>query len=225
MNNSRSVFWGGALLALGSLGVVVASVFYALSPVAAALPAGPDLTAAMAGSLAGRFTLTIAGSVGIIADVLFVAGCLLLMTFREPVGLALERAGWALGALSVTVFVFVDALSAAVLSPVAELGMPAYAGFKLFYNLLFVLGTLVFGLSAPAILAGEWKAEKPVLPRWLSGVGIATGIVALVAAAPAFVGVALPQVIGIAIALGSIVFGVYGLLICRNAKAGVGWSF
>ncbi len=225
MNNSRTVFWGGVLLALGSLGVVVTSVFYALSPVAAALPTGADLTDALAGSMAGALTLTIAGSVGIVGDVLFAAGCLLLMTFREPAGLALERAGWALGALSVMIFVFVDALSAAVLSTVAELGLPSYAGFKLLYNALFVLGTLTFGLSAPSIFAGELKAEKPALPVWMSWLGLAAGLVGFLAALLWFADIALPQVIGVSVALGSMVFAVYGFLLCRQAKSGVGWSF
>jgi hypothetical protein len=217
--SNRTVSWGGLLLAVGSIGVVVTSVFYALSPVAAALPAGGDILAALEGSLAGRVTLTLAGSFGIVADVLFAAGSLLLLIYREPAGLAIERVGWVLGALSVVIFVFVDALSAGVLSVVAGLGVAGYLGFKLLYNILFVLGTLVFGLSAPALFAGELMAASSVLPRWVSAAGLAAGAVGFVAAAVWFAGVALPLVIGLSIALGSCVFAAYGFLIARKASA------
>lgn len=43
---------GGGLLALGSLGVTITSLFYALSPPAAALPAKPfDQASALAGAI------------------------------------------------------------------------------------------------------------------------------------------------------------------------------
>jgi hypothetical protein len=218
MNQTRTIFWGGLLLAVGSIGVVIASAFYAVSPIAAALPAGGDLGDALEGALSGRVTLTLAGSVGTVSDVLFAAGSLLLLIFRDPVGYPIERVGWALGTFSVTIFIIVDALSAAVLPHVAGLGISGYMGFKLLYNVLFALGTLIFGLSAPAIFAGELKASQSVVPKWVSWLGMIAGAVSFVSGLLYLVGVALPMVIGVAIAVGAAVFAIYGAQIWRHRR-------
>ena len=68
---------GGAALALGSIGVTVTSVLYALSPPAAALPAYP-LDLALAGARSGASTLHAAGTVGIFSDIVMAVGVLLV---------------------------------------------------------------------------------------------------------------------------------------------------
>lgn len=220
-SDSDIIYWAGLLLAIGSFGVVVTSAFYALSPVPAALPipnvAIPD---ALSGMLTGRNTMIAAGTAGIFGDVIMTAGALLLMVFRKPAGLQIERLGWALVVLSVTIFIFVDGLSASVLTQLAALdgGLPAFTGFKLFYNLLFTLGTAAFGAGVPCILASELQSQDSVLPKWASWVGIVAALAGLVSALLYFLGLSLPLVIGISIAITSLLFGVYGILIARAKR-------
>ena len=212
------VFWSGLAVAVGAFGVVVAGAFYALSPVAAALPM-PDLVLAhaQAGMVAGQVTLRIAGTVGIFADVILAAGTLVLMMFPPPAGLPVERLGWALVTLSVLDFVLVDALSAGVLTQVASMdgAAAAFAGFKRLYDTLFALGTLVFGLGAIPILAGEMRSPSPILPRLWRGIGLLSAGAALVSGALYFMQIAAPHVIGASIVGGSLVFGVYGIRLAR----------
>ncbi len=141
--DSDTVFWAGIAVAIGALGVVVASAFYALSPVSAALPM-PSLSFANAlnAMIAGRTTMIAAGTVGIISDVILAGGTLMLMVFRNPASLQIERAGWAFVTISVLIFVMADSLSAGVLTQIAALdsGTAAFAGFKLLFDTLFILG-------------------------------------------------------------------------------------
>lgn len=222
--SSGAVFWGGLALALGALGVVVTSAFYAISPVAAALPIpNPSLAEAQSGMIAGRTTLVAAGTVGILSDVIFATGSLLLLVFR-PVRLQVERAGWALATISVLIFIGVDALAAGVLTQLAALegGVAAFAGFKLLFDILFILGTLATGLGVPAVLVSEARAEAPLLARPLIGLGMLLAGAGGVAGLLYFVNVSLPQVIGISIAGVSLIFAVYGVQIARAARSGGG---
>ncbi len=219
--DSDTVFWAGMAVAIGALGVVVASVFYAISPVSAALPMpGLSLTNALAGMIAGRTSMMAAGTIGIIFDVILAVGALLLMVFRKPASLQVERAGWAFLTISVLVFVMVDSLSAGVLTQVAvqDGAMAAFAGFKLLFNTLFVLGTIAFGLGAPLILVSEMKSESPVLANPLIWIGIVAGCAGLLSGMLYFANVSLPQVIGISIAGGSLIFAIYGIQIARSVR-------
>jgi hypothetical protein len=65
---------GGVALALGSIGVTVTSVLYALSPPAAALPAYP-LDLALAGARSGASILHAAGTVGIFQTSSWLSAC------------------------------------------------------------------------------------------------------------------------------------------------------
>jgi hypothetical protein len=220
-DNSETVFWGGVATAVGSLGVVVTSAFYALSPVPAALPIpNPVMATALAGMIAGRNTMVAAGTVGIGFDVIMIAGALLLMAFRKPASLQIERLGWALVAISVLIFIGVDSLAAGVLTQLAVMdgALGAFAGFKLIFDMLFILGTLAFGLGVPAILVSEMRAERPVLATPLIWVGLIAAAMGLVAGLLYFVNVSLPQVIGISIALGAIAFTIYGVQIARARR-------
>jgi hypothetical protein len=222
---SDTVYWASLALAVGSLGVVVTSVFYALSPVPAALPIPtPQLAQALSGTLAGRTTLLAAGTVGIISDVIFAAGALLLMAFRHPAGWPIERVGWALATMSVLIFIGVDALAAGVLTQLAALdgAGAAFAGFKLLFDILFILGTLTTGLGVPAILVSELKADAPVLARPLIWLGLLAAGAGLVGGLLYFVNVSLPQVIGISIAGVSLIFAIYGVQIARSARSPAG---
>jgi hypothetical protein len=219
--DSDTVFWAGIALAVGSLGVVVASAFYAISPVPAALPMpGVSIPNALNGMITGRTSMLAAGTVGIIFDVILAVGTLLLMVFRTPAGLQIERAGWAFVTISVLIFVMVDSLSAGVLTQIAaQAGATAtFAGFKLLFNTLFVLGTLAFGLGIPLILVSEIKSESPVLAKPLIWIGIVAAIAGLLSGMLYFANVSLPQVIGISIAGGTLIFAIYGIQIARSAR-------
>lgn len=221
------VFWSGSAVAVGAFGVVVAGAFYALSPVAAALPVpDPVLAHAQAGMVAGRVTLRIAGTVGIFADVILAAGTLVLTAFRPPAGLPAERMGWALVTLSVLDFVLVDALSAGVLTQVAAMdgAAAAFAGFKSLYDTLFALGTLVFGLGAIPILAGDMRSPSPILPWLWRGIGLLSAGAALVSASLYFMQIAAPHAIGVSIVGGALVFGVYGIRLARRSSRASGRS-
>jgi hypothetical protein len=219
--DSSAVFWAGILVATGAGGVVVAGVFYALSPAPAALPM-PNIAfaKALAGTIAGRAAMIAAGTIGVVFDVVLAAGALVMMVFRKPAGLQIERAGWAFVTISVLIFVMVDSLSAGVLPPIAALDGAAatFAGFKLLFDMLFILGTIAFGLGAPAILTSEMKSESPLLPKPLLWIGIFAAFAGLVSGFLYFANVSLPQIIGVSIAVGTLTFAIYGVQIARSAR-------
>jgi hypothetical protein len=140
------------------------------------------------------------------------------MAFRPPARLQIERAGWALVTISVLAFVIVDALSGGVLTQVAALdgALRAFTGFKLFFDTLFVLGTIVFGLGVPPILIGEMNADAPVLAKPLIWIGLLAACAGLAAGLLYFANVSLPQVMGGSIAGGSLIFAIYGIQIARS---------
>ncbi len=47
----------------------------------------------------------------------------------------------------------------------------AFAGLKLLYDVLFALGTIAFGLGAPAVFASEMKATPSIMSLSLLWVG------------------------------------------------------
>ena len=219
--DARAIFCAGIAVAIGAFGVVIASAFYAISPSAASLPAADlSIADALHGMVAGRVTMLVAGSVGVVSDLILATGTLLLMAFRKPVGLEIERAGWALVTMSVLVFVGVDSLSAGVLTQLAALGGDegAFAGFKLLFNILFIAGTIAFGLGVPAILASEMNSKAPVLVKPLLWIGVLAAVVGLVGALLYFARISLPYVVGVPIAVGSLIFGIYGVQIARAAR-------
>ena len=215
------LFWAGLALAIGSFGVVLTSVFYALSPVAAALPvAGISIQDAHQGMISGRVTMMAAGIVGVPSDVILIAGTLLLLIFRAPASLQIERLGLALVTVGVVIFVFVDALAAGVLTQMAVLDvtMNAFAGFKFLFDILFIFGTIAVGLGTPMIFAGEIKAAVPVLAKPFAWTGILFSLIGLIASILYFAQIALPQLIGISIAGVSLIFAIYGIQISRRAN-------
>lgn len=219
--DSNERVWAGAAVAVGSFGVVLASIFYALSPVSAALPVpGVDLDQALNGMITGRSTMVAAGVTGVISDVILIAGMFFLMGFRKPTNLQLENLGWALAAVGVVIFIVVDSLSAGVLTQIAALdnAMPVLAGFKLMFDTLFIFGTITIGLGTPAILAGEIKAKSPILSKPLAWAGILVSLIGLISSVLYFANIALPQVIGISIVGVSLIFGIYGIQLARSKE-------
>ncbi|MBR0825321.1 hypothetical protein JQ596_07225 [Bradyrhizobium manausense] len=208
----------GAALALGSFGVAVTSALYALAPPAAALPAFP-IDLALAGTAAGAGMLSAAGRVGIFSDVVMATGALLIVLELARRGRSTAAAGWTAILLSIVVFILVDAVAGYVLGPMAARGdgAAAFAGFKLLFDALFMLGTLAFGSGTALALADETRAQAPMLSRSMALLGVAIGVAASLAALACFLGLPMGQGAGLSIALGSVFFAVAGVQIARGA--------
>lgn len=205
---------GGAAVALGSLGVTAASVLYALSPPAAALPAQPfDYALALAGAVAGARTMFGAGTVGIFSDIVMAVGALLVASELARRGRGVAAAGWIAILLSIVVFTFVDAIVGYVLGPVAAMkdAAAAFTGFKRLFDVLFLLGTTAFGAGATLALTNEMRSAVPMASRPVVLAGAMTGLAGVLAAAACFAGFPLEQGVGISIGLGSAVFVAIGL--------------
>jgi hypothetical protein len=212
---------GGAALALGALGVTVTSVLYALSPPAAALPAQPfNQTLALAGAVAGARTMLAAGTVGVFSDIVMAVGALLVALELARRGRGLAAAGWIAILLSIIVFTLVDAIVGFVLSPVAAMkdGAGAFAGFKLLFDVLFLVGTTAFGAGAMLALTNEMRAPVLLASKPVVLAGALTGLVGALAASTCFAGLPLEQGVGISIGLGSAVFAVIGVQVMLKSQ-------
>jgi hypothetical protein len=203
---------GGAAVALGSLGVTATSVFYALSPPAAALPAQPfDQALALAGAIAGARTMFAAGTVGVFSDIVMAVGALLVALELARRGRGLAAAGWVAILLSIVVFTFVDAIAGYVLSQVAAMtdGTGAFAAFKRLFGLfdvLFLLGTTAFGAGSMLALINEVQSTASIASKPVALAGALTGLTGVLAAAGCFAGLPLELGVGISIGVGSAVF-------------------
>ncbi len=211
---------GGAALAVGSLGVTVTSVLYALSPPAAALPAQPfDLALSLAGAVAGARTMFAAGTVGIFSDIVAAVGAALVALELAWRGRGIAVAGWIAILLSIVVFTFVDAI-VGVLGPVAAMkdGAGAFAGFKRLFDVLFLLGTIAFGAGAMLALTNEMRSTAPIVSKPVAVAGALTGLTGVLAAVACFAGFPLEQGVGISIGLGSAVFAVIGAQLMLRSR-------
>jgi hypothetical protein len=200
---------GGAAVALGSLGVTATSVFYALSPPAAALPAQPfDQALALAGAIAGARTMFAAGTVGVFSDIVMAVGALLVALELGRRGRGLAAAGWVAILLSIVVFTFVDAIAGYVLSQVAAMtdGAGAFAAFKRLFDVLFLLGTTAFGAGSMLALINEVQSAASIASKPVALAGALTGLTGVLAAAGCFAGLPLELGVGISIGVGSAVF-------------------
>ena len=202
---------GGAALALGSIGVTVTSVLYALSPPAAAWPGLP----ARPGPRRCQIGLDLAcGRHGrIFSDIVMAVGVLLVAFELVQRERTIAAAGWIAMLLSIVVFTFVDAIGGYVLAPLAGLndGATVFAGFKRLYDALFLLGTVAFGGGAVVALADGMRTSAPAVSRPLSVIGILVGLAGVLAAVACFVGLPFGQGVGISIGLGSVLFAAVGV--------------
>jgi hypothetical protein len=212
---------GGAAVALGSLGVTAASVLYALSPPAAALPAQPfDGALALAGAVAGARIMFGAGTIGIFSDIVMAVGALLVAAELARRGRGVAAAGWIAILLSIVVFTFVDAIVGYVLGAVAATrdGAAAFAGFKRLFDVLFLLGTTAFGAGAMLALTDEMRSAAPMASKPIALAGALAGLAGVLAAAACFAGFPLQQGVGISIGLGSAIFVVIGVQIMLKSR-------
>jgi hypothetical protein len=213
--------FGGAAIALGSLGVVISSIFYALSPAAAALPAQPfNEAAALAGAVSGASVMHWAGAVGIFADIAFATGCLLAMLSNARRDRAMAAAGWAAVALSQILFIVVDAVAGFTLAPLAASPetIGAFIGFKTLFDALFLLATFTFGLGAAFSLWLEIQTPGGAVGKPLAYAGLAVGALAMIAALACFAGIPFQAGVGLAIAAGSVVFTAVGWQMAKGRQ-------
>ena len=229
IHGPRTVFWAGNAVAAGAFGVILSCVLYAASPVAAVLPGTiTSLDAAVAGMQMDRTMIHAAGCLGFLSNIVLAAGTLLMMAFRIPATYRVERVGWAIVTLSVVIFLGVDTLASGVLIQLAALNGPkeVFLGFKLLYNILFVTGTIAFGLGVPCIFVSEMKSSDRCMPKPILFLGMCNAIAGLVSgllylldlSMPHIIGANIPLIMGFSIAFGSLIFVVYGIQIARTAQ-------
>jgi hypothetical protein len=207
--SDNTVVWGGALLSLGSLGVVATSVCYAMSPPAAAMPqAMIDLAAAADGAIKGAATMRLAGLFGVTGDIAITAGAFVLAT--RAVGMS--GAGWFVIGLSTIIFAIVDAMVGFVLTPVAAAAgaSATFLAVKQLFDALFLLGTATFGAGVVLATAGSALGSDRLLARLLAMLALATGVAALASGAGSLAGVHLERYLGIGILGGSAMFTLIG---------------
>jgi len=217
----RIIFHAGIALAIGALGITIASILYALTPPEAALPiANPNLSAAFTATASGKATMSAAGIIGVIFDVVFMAAALVLLVFRKPKGTSIEPLGWALVMLSVMAFVILDALAAVVLPRLATGPQltDVFTAFKLLFDIFFVLGSISFGLGGCAIFISEILSRPAGPLKVLMWGGVLFSLAALISGLLYIVNVSLPLVMGGAILGGGLIFSIYGMHIAYTAR-------
>lgn len=211
--------WGGAGIALGSLGVVVTSAFYLASPQAAAMPhASLDVSAAIEGAIRGATTMHLAGFFGVLGDVTIAAGSLIIGVDQLARRNAAAAFGWMLIAVCVVLFAVVDSMVGFVLSPVAA--QPAGAAFvavKRLFDTLFLLGTTTFGAGAVLALGPSALGWSRDVPRPLSVPGFVIGLAGAVAGIVCLAGADLYVPIGPSIVGNAVIFTLVGLKIARSS--------
>jgi len=210
--NDGTYFWGGLLLALGSLGVVATSICYGLSPPDAAMPqATLDLAAAADGAVKGAVTMRLAGLFGVVGDVAITAGAFVLAT--RAVGI--EAAGWFLIGLSTIIFAMVDAIVGFVLTPVATTAgaTASFLAVKQLFDTLFLLGTATFGAGAVLAVVVSAFGGGGVIVRLLAVPAFVAGVAALGSGAGSLAGVHLERFLGLGVLGGSAIFTLVGLQI------------
>ena len=205
---------GGWLVAIGALGVFIITAIYASAPpvASAPLPANVPMTVALAATRLASLKLTLAGTIGIFADILLIAGCALLaLRNKEP---AIKRLFWIGLALSTGLFVIVDGLAGQVIPAVAAMtvnDLTAFAAVRKIFDISFLLGVATFG--AASLLA----LSIPGWSRFLRFAVFGLGVLAIAGVVLHFAGMTLPILIGASVGLASILGIVIGVVELRSA--------
>lgn len=209
---------GGWLVVAGALGVVLVSGIYASAPIdaSAPLPIATPMATALAATTASVGRLWLAGSIGLIADILLIGGCfVLLLREGEPV---LKRLFWLWLALSTAIFFVVDALASQVIPQLVVATGDDLSAFTLArktYDGAFALGvgTFGFGFMAAFLARESWGA----ILRYLS---LIVSAISLIAFGLHLMGVNVPLLLGISVGLAGILGAAMGYLETRNIKRG-----
>jgi hypothetical protein len=216
--------FAGRLSALGAFGVVVTSLFYVLSPRAAAGPVAPlDLAAAMSGAASGAATLHLAGAVGVFGDVVWATAALLVAGELARLGRGVSAAGWIGLVLAILIFTLVDGMTGYVLPALAlNSNAAGFEAIKRFWDMLFLVGTLAYGAGVVLAMAGDIGASPSMLSRLLASAALVVALIGGLAAAAGLIGVpGLPvdRLAGGSIGLGSLLFIPISLQIARAGEA------
>jgi hypothetical protein len=183
------------LVAVGAVGVAFTSACYALSPETLALPiASARMAEAVALVDSGARVLSIGGSVGVLADLLFAGAALALLAHRRNAPAA-ELLGWALSAASAIVFTVVDGMFSRVLVP-----GPSFVLAKSVFDLLFCAGTFAFASGTVFLF---WPQRR----RLLGKIALAVGAVGTLSSAAALFGADPRQLVAVPVGLGVVLWG------------------
>jgi hypothetical protein len=220
-HTSGDVF-SGALLASGAAALFVGTLFYARLPPELGLPALPaERMQALADALEfGPQPLAFAGGFAFLGDCLLLAACVVLASRGRRMG-DLESAGWALMAVSVSLAMVFDSMTAALFYPLAHaVDSAPFIAVKSWFDFLFAAGNVPYGLGFIAVLCADMRRNAPLLPRAVSYAGIAIGAAAAISGLGSVLGVLhLPLVIGLSVTLGCVILAALGLKIARNGPA------
>ena len=219
---SQSDAVSAALLALGAAALFLGTLFYARLTPALGLPALPaERAQALADALSlGPRKLALAGGIAFLGDGLLLAACVALASGRRRPAGDLERAGWALMAVSVVVAMVFDSMTAALFWPLAHASDAApFLAFKAWFDFLFAAGDVPFGVGFMAVLWADASCDSPLLPKPLSFAGIAIGAAAAVSGLGYVTDVLhMPLVIGLSVTFGCVVLAVLGVRILRSGR-------
>ena len=209
-----------ALLVLGAAALFIGTLFYARLTPALGLPAPPGERAqALADALTlGPQKLALAGGFAFLGDGLLLAACIAFASRRRRPASDLERAGWALMAVSVVIAMVFDWMTAALFWPLAQAADAApFLAFKAWFDFLFAAGDVPFGVGFMAVLWGDSSSDSPLLPKSLSFVGLVIGAAAAISGFGYSTDVLhLPPVIGLSVSFGCLVLAVLGVRILRR---------
>jgi hypothetical protein len=209
------------LLASGAAALFVGTLFYARLPSELGLPGlAAERMQALADALKlGPQPLALAGGFAFLGDCLLLAACIVLAS-RTPRS-ELDSAGWALIAVSVTLAMLFDSVTAALFYPLAHaVDSTPFLAIKSWFDFLFAAGNVPYGLGFIAVLCADMRRAAPLLPRAVSYAGIAVGAAAALSGLGAALGVLhLPLVIGLSVTLGCVILAALGLKIARGGPA------
>ena len=194
---SQSDAVSAALLALGAAALFLGTLFYARLTPALGLPRAAGRTCAGARRRAYARALASRGR-------------------RQASDL--ERAGWALMAVSVVIAMVFDSMTAALFWPLAHASEAApFLAFKAWFDFLFAAGNVPYGLGFIAVLWADARRGEPLLPRPLSFVGLAIGAAAAISGLGYSTDVLhMPLVIGLSVTFGCLVLAVLGVRSLRR---------
>jgi hypothetical protein len=208
------------LLILGAAALFVGTLFYARLTPALGLPALPaERAQALADALTvGPQKLALAGGFAFLGDGLLLAACVALTSSGRRQASDLERAGWALMAVSVVIALVFDSMTAALFWPLAHASdATAFLAFKAWFDFLFAAGDVPFGLGFIAVLWADAGRASPLLPKPLSFVGLAVGAAAAINGLGYSTDVLhMPLVIGLSVTFGCLVLAVLGVQVLRR---------
>ena len=212
----------GLLLTAGAAALFVGTLFYARLTPRLGLPALPAERAQALGDAlsSGPEKLALAGGWAFAGDCLLLAAAIALACRSARRSSDLELAGWALIAVSVTIAMVFDSMTAALFWPLAHAAnSQPFLAFKAWFDFLFAAGNLPFGAGFIAILAADALGRPPLLPRPVTILGFVIGAAAAISGLGALTGLLhLPLVIGLSVTFACLVLAALGVQVLRSPR-------